>query len=274
VSIAGGIENAPVNAKKIGANAFGMFTKNQRQWNAKPLSTESIKAFRDNCEKSGFQPKQILPHDSYLINIGSPVEEMLKKSREAFIDEMMRCEQLGLNRLNFHPGGHLSIISEEECMKKIAESINISLDKTRGVTAVIENTAGQGSNLGYNFEQLRFITDHVEDKSRVGICIDTCHTFCAGYDIRSEDGFKKTFEDFGRIVGMAYLQGVHLNDSKKGLGSRIDRHENIGSGFLGTGIFKLIVNDPRFEDIPLILETPDDSVWEEEIKLLYSFIRQ
>lgn len=272
VSIAGGVENAPVNAAGIGARAFAMFTKNQRQWAAKPLTPESISAFRNHCEKLDYRPFQILPHDSYLINIGNPEEGILKKSRDAFYDEMKRCELLGLDRLNFHPGSHLNLIGTEECMMAIAKSINIALDKTKGVTAVIENTSGQGSNLGYTFEQLKFIIDNIEDKSRAGVCIDTCHTYSAGYDIKTREGFEETFREFERIVGLQYLKGMHLNDTKKGLGSKIDRHENIGMGFLGEDTFRMIMNDPRFDNMPLILETPDDTKWPEEIRRLYSFI--
>lgn len=274
VSIAGGVQNAPLNAAEIGAKAFGMFTKNQRQWSARPLTIEAIREFRNSCEKLDYRPFQILPHDSYLINIGSPGDLIMKKSRDAFVDEMQRCELLGLDRLNFHPGGHLNLIPEEECMIKIAESINMALDLTQGVIAVIENTAGQGSNLGYTFEHLKFMIDHIEDKSRAGVCIDTCHTFCSGYDIRTEEGFRKTFEDFEKIVGIQYLKGIHLNDSKKDLGTKVDRHENIGLGFIGEGAFKMIVNDPRFDNMPLILETPDDTKWPGEIARLYSMIRR
>ncbi|HDR67929.1 MAG TPA: deoxyribonuclease IV [Bacteroidaceae bacterium] len=271
VSTSGGVENAPLNAHATGANAFGLFTKNQRQWVAKPLSDESIKLFREYCEKYNFTPASILPHDSYLINLGHPEKEGLQKSRIAFLDEMQRCEQLGLDRLNFHPGSHLNQISEEESMKIVAESINIALDKTRGVTAVIENTAGQGSNLGYSFEQLKFMMDLVEDQSRIGVCIDTCHAYTSGYDLRDEKGFSDTFNKFDDIIGFRYLKGLHLNDSKKELGSRVDRHDSIGQGLLGETVFKLIMQDPRFDDIPLILETPDEDLWPEEIKLLRSF---
>ena len=272
VSASGGVENAPYNAHKIGAKAFALFTKNQKQWFSKPLSEENINKFKENCEKFGFKPEHILPHDSYLINLGNPVPENLKKSRSAFLDEMQRCELLGLDRLNFHPGSHLKQISEEECLDKIAESINITLDKTKGITAVIENTAGQGTNLGYKFEHLAHIIDKVEDKSRVGVCLDTCHSYTAGYDIKSEEGYKKTFEDFEKIVGFKYLKGMHINDSKKDLATRVDRHDSIGIGFLGEDVFKRIMNDPRFDNMPLILETPDDVLWEEEIKWLYSKI--
>jgi len=270
VSAAGGVENAPVNAHKIGAEAFALFTKNQKQWFSNPLSDDNIRLFKENCEKYGFKPGHILPHDSYLINLGHPVNENLEKSRKAFLDEMQRCEQLGLDRLNFHPGSHLKQISEEDSLKTIAESINITLLKTKNVIAVIENTAGQGSNLGYRFEQLGFIINLVDDKSRVGVCLDTCHTFAAGYDIRSNATFAATFDAFDEIVGFNYLKGMHINDSKKELASRVDRHHSLGKGFIGEEAFKMIMNDQRFDNIPLILETPDPLIWEDIIKWLYS----
>ena len=272
VSASGGVENAPVNAKAIGAKAFALFTKNQRQWFSNPLSKASIKAFRENCEKLDFKPFQILPHDSYLINLGHPEKEPLEKSRTSFLDEMQRCEQLGLDKLNFHPGSHLNIISEEECLSRIAESVNIVLDKTKGVTAVIENTAGQGTNMGHKFEQLRFIIDKVNDKSRVGICIDTCHAFTSGYNIKSQEGYDETFRTFDKIIGFKYLRGIHINDSKKELATRVDRHDNIGKGFLGEDVFRMLMNDIRLDNMPLILETPDESLWEAEIKNLYLLI--
>jgi len=269
VSASGGVENAPENAHKIGAKAFALFTKNQKQWFSKPFTADNIEKFKANCEKYGYRPEHILPHDSYLINLGNPVPENLEKSRKAFLDEMQRCEQLGLKMLNFHPGAHLKKISEDQCLQLIAESINMTLDKTKGVTAVIENTAGQGSNVGYKFEHLAAIIQMVEDKSRVGVCLDTCHTYTAGYDIKSEEGYKTTFEEFDRVIGFQYLKGMHLNDSKKELASRVDRHDNIGKGLLGIEPFRRIMNDPRFDDMPLILETPDTDLWEEEIKILY-----
>jgi len=272
VSAEGGVQNAPVNAHAIGAKAFALFTKNQRQWFANPLTLASIKLFRDNCEKYNYKPFQILPHDSYLINLGHPEAEQLQKSRDSFLDEMQRCEQLGLDRLNFHPGSHLHTIGTEECLKRIAESINIVLDKTKGVTAVIENTAGQGTNLGHTFEQLKMIIDNVEDQSRAGVCIDTCHAYTSGYNVKTPDGFRDTFAKFEEIVGFKYLKGMHLNDSKKELGTRVDRHDNIGIGLIGEELFGIIMNDPRFDNMPLILETPDESLWEEEIKKLYSLI--
>ena len=270
VSIAGGVENAPVNARKIGAKAFALFTKNQRQWSAAPLTPESIELFKQRCKEYGYEAKHILPHDSYLINLGNPEKEALEKSRAAFLDEMQRCEQLELDRLNFHPGSSLKKVSDEECLRTIAESINITLDKTQGVCAVIENTAGQGSNLGYSFEQIAYILDRVEDKSRVGVCIDTCHAFAAGYDLKSESGFQETFEHFEEVIGFKYLKGMHLNDSKKGVGSHVDRHEDIGRGELGIAPFRMLMHDKRFDDLPLVLETPDEDRWAEEIGMLYT----
>jgi len=269
VSMAGGVENAPLNAARIGARAFALFTKNQRQWKAKPLSPKTIQLFKKNCEKEGYSPEQILPHDSYLINLGHPDKEGLAKSRAAFLAECRRCEQLGLKYLNFHPGSHLRKISQDECLRRIAESINITLEKAQAVTAVIENTAGQGSNVGYRFEHLAAIIDQVEDKTRVGVCLDTCHAFTAGYDLKTKEGYHATLADFDAIVGFTYLKGMHLNDSKKDHASRVDRHANIGQGFLGLDIFRFIMRDPRLDEIPLILETPDETLWAKEIELLY-----
>lgn len=269
VSASGGVEIAPVNAYNIGANAFALFTKNQRQWVSKPLTEESISQFKSNLAKYSFNPNYILPHDSYLINLGHPEDEGLQKSRAAFLDEMQRCEQLGLKLLNFHPGGSLNKISVEECLDRVAQSINIVLSKTKGVTAVIENTAGQGSNVGHRFEHLRRIIDGVEDKTRVGVCLDTCHTYSAGYDIVAN--YDKVFEEFEDVVGFAYLRGIHLNETKKTLGSRVDRHDSIGKGLLGIDFFKRFMKDERFNNMPIILETPDETQWAEEIKLLRSF---
>ncbi|MCD7935381.1 MAG: deoxyribonuclease IV [Tannerellaceae bacterium] len=270
VSASGGVENAPLNAHAIGAKAFALFTKNQRQWKSPALTPKSIDLFKERCEQFGYTAKQILPHDSYLINLGHPDEDGWQKSYESFLDEMQRCEQLGLDRLNFHPGSHLNRIGVDECLDKIAEAINRVLELTEGVTAVIENTAGQGSNLGHEFEQLAMIIDKVEDKSRVGVCIDTAHTLASGYDLCALDSFTVTFEKFEQIVGIQYLKGMHINDSKKELGTRVDRHDNIGKGCMGLDTFKFIMTDLRFEEIPLILETPDESLWEEEIRYLYS----
>lgn len=269
VSASGGVENAPLNATKIGADAFALFTKNQRQWVSAPLAAKSIEQFKQRCADGGFDARYILPHDSYLINLGNPDEEAQQKSRAAFIDEMKRCEQLGLKLLNFHPGSHLNKISIEECLDKIAANINLALSMTSGVTAVIENTAGQGSNLGNRFEEIRYIIDRVEDKSRVGYCIDTCHTYSAGYDIVGD--YEGVFTKLDEIVGLEYLRGIHLNDTKKALGSRVDRHESIGLGLLGEDFFKRFMRDSRFDNVPIILETPDESRWAEEIALLRSY---
>ena len=270
VSAAGGVDNAPANAHGIGATGFALFTKNQRQWVAAPLTAAQIDAFRKACDKYGYTPAQILPHDSYLINLGHPEREALEKSRAAFLDEMQRCEALGLDRLNFHPGSHLQKISPERSLDLIAESINIALDKTRGVTAVIENTAGQGSNLGFAFEHLAYLIERVEDKSRVGVCIDTCHAFAAGYDLRTAEACDKTFAELERVVGFGYLKGMHLNDAMKILGSHVDRHTPLGEGMIGMECFRYIMQDARFDGIPLILETPDEQRWPEEIALLKS----
>ena len=274
VSTSGGADNAPANAHAIGATAFALFTKNQRQWVAKPLTAGEIDAFRKACDTYGYRPEQILPHDSYLINLGHPEKEALEKSRAAFLDEMQRCELLGLDRLNFHPGSHLQKITEEESLDRIAESINIALDKTRGVTAVIENTAGQGSNLGFRFEHLRYLIDRVEDKSRVGVCIDTCHAFAAGYDLRTAEACDATFAELDRVVGFGYLKGMHLNDAMKILGSRVDRHMPLGEGMIGMECFRYIARDKRFDGIPLILETPDETRWSEEIARLKAFAEE
>lgn len=271
VSASGGVENAPLNAASICADAFALFTKNQRQWVAAPLTDESVAKFKDRCAEVGIGSEWILPHDSYLINLGHPDAEALEKSRNSFLGEMRRCRQLGLKLLNFHPGSHLKEISESECIARIAESINIALDLTEGVTAVIENTAGQGSNIGYRFEHLADIIDRVEDKTRVGVCIDTCHTFAAGYDIRPEADYDKVFTEFDSVVGFKFLRGIHLNDSKKDVASRVDRHESIGKGFIGMDFFRRFMQDERFNNVPIVLETPDDSLWAEEIALLHTF---
>lgn len=271
VSASGGVENAIKNAKEIGATAFALFTKNQRQWIAPELTPSQIALFRDLMAKEGFSAGQILPHDSYLINLGHPDSDGLEKSRDSFFEEMRRCELLGLDRLNFHPGSHLKRIDEEGSLQRIAESINMALDRSKGVTAVLENTAGQGSNLGYKFEHLAYIIDRVEDKSRVGVCLDTCHTFAAGYDLRTKEALDATFAEFDRIIGFGYLRGMHLNDAMRPLGSRIDRHSPLGDGEIGWECFRYIASDPRFDNIPLILETPDEARWAEEIARLKEF---
>lgn len=273
VSASGGVYNAPINAMKIGAKAFALFTKNQRQWSAKELETKDIDRWFKELEKSGIQTKHILPHDSYLINLGHPEVEARQKSLDSFIHELQRCEILKLDRLNFHPGSHLRKISEEECLNNIAESMNKAIDATKDVKLVIENTAGQGSNLGYKFEHLAYIIDKIEDKSRVGVCIDTCHMFTAGYDIRTREAYDKTWNEFDSIVGREYLMGMHINDSKPDLGSRVDRHDSLGLGKIGWNAFSFIMNDERMDDIPLVLETIDEEIWEQEIKALYDLVK-
>jgi deoxyribonuclease-4 len=270
VSASGGVFNAPLNAMKIGAKAFALFTKNQKQWSAKPLEDDVIGLFKDNLAQSGIQPCHILPHDSYLINLGHPEEEKRLKSLEAFIDELQRCSQLGLDRLNFHPGSHLKQISEEECIDRIALSMNEAIKMVEGVNLTIENTAGQGSNLGWRFEHIAAIIERIEDKSRVGVCIDTCHMFTAGYDIRTRKTYDATWDEFSAIIGFKYLKGMHINDSKPDLGSHVDRHDSLGKGKIGLDAFGFLMNDPRMDDIPLVLETIDETIWAQEIQLLYS----
>lgn len=274
VSASGGVENAIKNAKNIGATAFALFTKNQRQWIAPALTDSQVERFKAMAIEAGYRAEHILPHDSYLINLGHPDEDGLEKSRESFFEEMARCERLGLDRLNFHPGSHLKRISEEGSLDRIAESINMALARTKGVTAVLENTAGQGSNLGFKFEHLAYIIERVEDKSRVGVCLDTCHTFAAGYDLRTREACDATFAEFDRVVGFKYLRGMHLNDAMRPLGSRIDRHSPLGEGEIGWECFRYIAQDPRFDNIPLILETPDEERWPEEIARLKEFANQ
>lgn len=272
VSAAGGVQNAPINAHAIGANAFALFTRNQRQWFPKPLTDKEIEDFRTNVKELGFLPEYILPHDSYLINLGAPEEEARTKSRGAFNDEMKRAEVLGLRLLNFHPGSHLNKISESDCLSYIAEGINIALERTQGVTAVLENTAGQGTNMGFRFEHLAEIISQVDDKSRVGVCIDTAHSLAAGFDIRTESGYYDLMEALDNIVGLEYLKAFHLNDSKKDLGTRVDRHEVLGEGYVGMSLFETLIRDPRTDNMPLILETPDPDRWADEIALLRSFL--
>jgi len=271
VSAAGGVQNAPLNAAALEASAFALFTKNQRRWAAKPLDAQTIEQFRINCAEQGFTPEQILPHDSYLINLGHPDVEAREKSQAAFLDEMQRCQALGLCYLNLHPGSHLRKISPSHCLSLIADSLNRALEQTEGVTAVLENTAGQGSNLGHSFEQLAEIIDQVEDKSRVGVCLDSCHMYAAGYPLNTVDQCDQVFGEFAATVGFDYLCGMHLNDSKAALGARLDRHHSLGQGEIGWTLFRYIMQDRRFRGIPLVLETIDDTLWAEEIRMLRQF---
>ena len=270
VAVEGGVSSAPLNANAIGAKAFALFTRNPSRWRSKAITREDETLFKERCLEFGYSPAQILPHDSFLINLGSPEGDKLHLSREAFLDELRRCEQLGLTMLNFHPGSHLNLASPDQTLDLIAESINMALDKTEGVKAVIENTAGQGSNLGYSFHQIARIIDGVRDKSRVGVCIDTCHAFAAGYDLATPEGYEATWREFDEVIGLPYLSAMHINDTKRGLGSRIDRHETIGNGALGEQFFRMMMADPRLDGIPLILETPDPDRWPQEIAWLYS----
>lgn len=273
VSATGGVYNAPENAHNIGARAFALFTKNQKRWEAKPLTSSEIQKFKANMEKYGYKPEFVLPHDSYLINLGNEDLEKREKSLTAFIDELIRCEQLGLKYLNIHPGSHLKEISEDKCLENIADCINKAFEVTKNVTVVLENTAGQGTNMGYKFAHLAKIIELVKDKSRMGVCIDTCHTLAAGYELKDEAGYNKTMEEFENVIGFKYLKGVHLNDSKFDVGSKKDRHDSITKGVLGEEFFIRFMNDKRFDNIPIILETIDDSIWAEEIKYLYSLIK-
>lgn len=269
VSTEGGVANAPLEAAAIGAHSFALFTGSSNRWSSKALNDEAVEAFKENCRLGGYTPDLILPHDNFLINLGSPDPAKLHLSRMSFIEEIKRCEQLGLTMLNFHPGSHLKELTPEECLDRIAESVNIALEQTEGVTAVLESTAGQGSNLGYTFEQLARVIDRIEDKSRVGVCVDTCHSYSAGYDLSDDEGYRQTWKEFDEVIGANYLKAIHLNDDLRKLGSRIDRHAEIGKGTLGMEFFRRFVNDPRFDDMPIILETPNPGIWSAEIKMLY-----
>lgn len=268
VSAAGGVENAPLNALEIGADAFALFVKNQRQWSAKALEVESINKFDENLKLANIKKEHILPHNSYLINLGHPDAEKRKKSINAFINEIQRANLLGLKMINFHPGSHLREISENECLENISNSINFIIANTSDVKLVIENTAGQGSNLGYKLEHLAYLIDKTQNKQRVGVCIDTCHFFAGGYDLRSKESYKKTMSEFDKLVGYKYLSGMHLNDSKNSLGVKKDRHESIGKGTIGFEAFENIMRDENIDEIPLILETINPEIWADEIKLL------
>ena len=272
VSTAGGVENAPKNAFDIGANAFALFLKNQRRWFDKPYNQKRIENFKENLRRFNFSADAVLPHAGYLINLCSPDREKAEKSYKALKDEVERANLLGLKYVNFHPGAHLNKYTEKEALEIIAERVNKIIEETENVVLVLETTAGQGSNLGYRFEHLREIIDRVENKGRIGVCIDTCHIFAAGYDISTEKGYTKTFEEFEEVIGFEYLKGVHLNDSKIPLGSRKDRHAPLGEGYIGLTPFRLMVNDERFRGIPLILETPEPERWPQEIRLLRSFV--
>lgn len=268
VSAAGSPAAAVANALAVGATGFALFVKNQRQWVGKPLPSGDAAAFRAAMAAAPYAPGQVLPHAGYLINLANPDEAKHAKSMESLLDELRRCEALGLDRLNLHPGSHLNQLSPEAACDRVAESINRALAATRGVTVVIENTAGQGAYLGAAPEQLGRIVAGVEDKARVGICLDTAHAFAAGFDLRTEAGLEDFLGRVDRAVGLRYLRGMHLNDSKGDLGSHLDRHESLGKGFLGWAPFLALARDPRLVGIPLILETPDETLWPEETRRL------
>ncbi|XP_061191417.1 uncharacterized protein LOC133199596 [Saccostrea echinata] len=275
VSISGGLYKAVLEAEELGARAFGLFLRSQRQWASKPLEDKDAQRFKDTCKQYGYPPHVIVPHGSYLMNCGSPDDVSLQKSRDLLLEELQRCEKLGLTRFNFHPGSTCGKISVEECLDRIGESINQALAKTRGVTAVIENMCRQGSTVGGTFEELKGIISRVHDKSRIGICLDTCHMFAAGYDISTEKGYQNMMDEFNHVVGQKYLKALHLNDSKAEVGSHLDRHENIGKGRIGKAGFQRIMNDPRLNNIPMILETPcpEDDTYEKEVRILYSMCK-
>lgn len=274
VSISGGIENAILSGNELQCNAIQIFSKQQLRWNAKPLLEKEIAPYRESIKKSAI--KSVIIHDSYLINLGSPDKENLIKSREAFLEEVIRAESLNAAGLVLHPGSHGNKITEDECMKVIAESIAITLDKTKGFTTklFIENTAGQGNTVGYTFEQLAKIIDLVSGKDRIGVCFDTCHAFASGYEIRNEKAYEEIFRRFNDLIGLDKIHVFHINDSKRDRGTRVDRHENIGIGLMGKEPFRYLVNDIRFKNIPMILETPGGDAWfRTNLNLLRSMVQ-
>lgn len=273
VSASGGVHHAVANALAIGANAFALFTKNQKQWKVPPLTDDQIGLFRHAMADAGFSASQVLAHDGYLINLGNPDRDKRRISVDSFIEELRRTGQLGLDRLNFHPGAHLNRIDPDESLLLVAQGIDEALQETEGVFAVVETTAGQGSALGRTFEELARIIELSKHPERIGVCIDTCHIFAAGYDIRTTRGFFSVMEEFDRILGFDRLMGMHLNDAKSAYGSKVDRHAPLGSGNLGLEPFKALMADSRFQNIPLILETNDPGLWSKEIELLRSFAK-
>ncbi|TKJ42406.1 deoxyribonuclease IV [candidate division LCP-89 bacterium B3_LCP] len=270
VSIAGGIQNAPLNGRKIGCDAIQIFAKNQTQWQAKPYTDENIEGFKENLKTTGINP--VIIHDSYLINLCTSDKVKLEKSINAYLDELKRAQTLKVPYLVMHPGSHLQN-GEEWGLVKIAESLNYIHERTPDyqVITLLETTAGQGTNLGYRFEHLASIREMVVQKDRIGVCADTCHMFAAGYDLKTDQGYSDTWNRFDDIVGIENLKCFHLNDSKKPLSSRVDRHEHIGQGHLGIEPFKKLMADPRFEDLPGLLETPgDEEDFIRNLKLLRS----
>ncbi|XP_048870977.1 probable endonuclease 4 isoform X4 [Brienomyrus brachyistius] len=272
MSISGGIWHAVQDSLTIGGRSFGLFLGSQRSWQRPPLDGTAAAKFREACARHSFEPAYILPHGSYLMNCGSPKQDVFEKSQAMLVDELNRCSALGLSLFNLHPGASLGSITTEQCIEKIAQAINHAHRQTSGVVTVLENMSGQGSTVGGQLSELRGIIDKVRDKSRVGVCLDTCHAFAAGYDLSATGGVKSVLEEFDKIVGLQYLRAVHLNDSKGGLGCNLDRHEDIGRGKIGLATFRDIVNEPLLDNIPLILETPGRPGFEyaEQIALLYS----
>ena len=270
VSTAGGLDQAPLNAMEIGAKAFALFVKPQRQWVAPPLSEEAIASFKKNLSASGIVPEKVLPHASYLINMASPDDAARAKSLESLKGEMRRCAELGLPWLNIHPGSIVGVGTREEGVIRIADTVNKALAEVPDVTIVLENTAGQGSYLGSAFEELEGVLDRVKEIDRMGVCLDTAHLYGAGFDLSTDEGFAAALSEFDRVIGFKMLRGMHLNDTKVKLASRTDRHAPIGEGVLGWETFGRIMKDDRFDDIPMVLETPDPSKWAEEIRRMYT----
>ena len=271
VSTDGGVENAPLNAAKIGATAFALFLKNQRQWVCPDYKESNINMFKKNLDEVKIESKYVLPHASYLINLGNSTENRIK-SITALLDDVKRAEMLGLLTVNFHPGSTIGLISVSECLTLIAKGINEILSNSSSVKLVLELTAGQGNSVGHKFSHIADIINQVEDKNRIGVCIDTMHIYGAGYDITNYESYNRVMDEFDKTIGFNYLSGVHINDSKSKLGSNVDRHENLGNGLMGLETFKFIMNDSRFDNIPMILETIDDTKWADEIKMLSNLI--
>ncbi|XP_040215456.1 probable endonuclease 4 isoform X3 [Rana temporaria] len=264
-----GLWNAALEAGRIGAKAFGLFLRSQRMWSGKPLEKSAAEKFRETCKEFGFDARFILPHSPYLMNLGSPKPDVRQKSRDMLVDELSRCHQLGLTLYNIHPGSHLGEMPVNKCLELIADGINHAHSQVPDITVVLENMSCQGSTVGGRFEELHGIINLVKDKTRIGVCLDTCHAFAAGHNLSEEKGLKHMLDEFDKVVGLLYLRAVHLNDSKGKVGCRLDRHENIGQGHIGVMGFRQVMNEPRFNEIPMILETPYTADFD-EIELLYS----
>ena len=272
-SAAGGSFNALIAGSRIGANCIQFFTNNQKQWRSRTISPDEIQKFHALRETTGIS--HIMSHDSYLINLGCPNKENLEKSRIAFKQEIERCHTLGIDYMNFHPGAALKS-PEKECLDTIVESLLQveELCKKGPTKLLIEATAGQGSTVGWNFQQLGYLIKHTAKKLPIGICIDTCHIFAGGYDISTKKGWQETLDAFDKEIGLKYLMALHLNDSLHPVGSRKDRHAPLGQGEIGIECFKVIMTHPDLKDLPKYLETPKPELWPEEIKLLKSFYKR